>query len=99
MRLIDADALKVYHGVNVGANHGGLKAIVYKKDIDSAPTIDQVKHGKWIKDGESCALYKCSECNDLCAVAGYANCIPEQQMYKVFKFCPNCGAKMERSEE
>lgn len=57
------------------------------------------KVGKWVKDGEAYALYKCSACNDLCTVAGYANCIPEEQMYKAFKFCPNCGAKMERSEE
>lgn len=63
------------------------------------PTIDPVKHGKWIKDGEANVLYKCSACNDLCTVAGWANCIPKEQMYKMFKFCPNCGAKMERSEE
>ena len=58
-----------------------------------------VKHGKWIKDGDGYALYKCTACNDLCTVAGYADCISEEQMHKTFKFCPNCGARMERSEE
>lgn len=43
MRLIDADKLKVHHGVNVGANYGGLRAVVFKKDIDNAPTIDAVE--------------------------------------------------------
>lgn len=42
MRLIDADKLPTKHGVNVGANYGGLRAIVFKKDIDNAPTVDAV---------------------------------------------------------
>ena len=67
--------------------------------VESVPTIDPVKHGEWVKDGEAYALYKCSACNDLCTVAGWANCIPEEQMRRVFRFCPNCGARMERSEE
>ena len=66
--------------------------------IETVPTVEP-KRGKWINDGKRCALYKCSACNDLCTVAGWANCIPEEQMYKGFKFCPNCGAKMERNEE
>lgn len=67
--------------------------------IKRLPTIDHVKRGKWIKDGETYALYKCSVCNDFCTVVGYANCIPEERMYKTMKYCPNCGAKMDRSEE
>lgn len=57
------------------------------------------KKGRWVKDGEAYALYKCSACNNLCTVAGWANCVPEEQMYKGFKFCPNCGAEMENSDE
>ncbi len=73
--------------------------IALKDALDKVPTIDPVKRGKWIKDGDKCALYKCTACNDLCTVAGWANCIPEEQMYKALKFCPNCGAQMERSED
>lgn len=65
--------------------------------VNVFPTIDHVKHGKWIKDKDVYSLYKCTACNGLCTVAGWANCIPEEQMYKSFKYCPNCGAKMERS--
>ena len=61
-------------------------------------TIEQ-RRGKWIKDGVANSLYKCTACNDLCTVAGWANCIHEEQMYKTFKFCPNCGARMGRSED
>lgn len=72
-----------------------------KAELEEAPAIDvpERKVGKWIKDGIAYSLYKCTACNDLCTVAGWANCIPEEQMYKGFKFCPNCGAKMERSED
>lgn len=64
----------------------------------SLPSAER-KKGRWIKDGEAYALYKCSACNNLCTVAGWANCVPEEQMYKGFKFCPNCGAEMENSDE
>ena len=38
MRLIDADKLPVKHGVDVGV---GLRAIVFKIDIDNAPRVDR----------------------------------------------------------
>ena len=50
MRLIDADALPVKHGVNVGRDYGGLRAIVFKRDIDKAQTIDAVE------------VVRCKEC-------------------------------------
>lgn len=69
--------------------------------LEELQTIDvpDRKVGKWIKDGDAYSLYKCTACNGLCTVAGYADCIPEERMYKAFKFCPNCGARMERSKE
>lgn len=48
------------------------------------------KRGKWIYDK---GLYRCTACNNLLTVAGWD--IPEEQIYKSFKFCPNCGAKMD----
>lgn len=61
--------------------------------IESAPTIEP-KRGKWIYDK---GLYRCTACNNVLTVAGWD--IPEEQIYKSFKFCPYCGARMERSEE
>lgn len=83
MRLIDADALKVYHGVNVGAGHGGLRAVVYKKDIDAAPTIDPVKCGEWkeVWNG-SRFVYECTICGQ-----------PRIGVSE-WNYCPSCGAKM-----
>ena len=69
--------------------------------LEELPSVDvpDRKVGKWIKDGEAYALYKCSVCNDFCTVVGYADCISEERMYKTMKYCPNCGARMERSED
>ena len=93
MRPIDADALKEA----IVDYPYGFRGMIYE-DINAQPTIEP-KRGKWIKDGDAYALYKCSVCNDFCPAVGYADCIPEERMYKTMKYCPNCGAKMERSEE
>lgn len=66
--------------------------------VEQMPTAEP-KKGKWIKHGVANSLYKCTACNGYCTVVGYADCIPEKQMYKEFKFCPNCGVKMEDSNE
>ena len=42
-RLIDANSLRAHRGINVGANLGGLRAIVLEKDIRNAPTVDAVE--------------------------------------------------------
>lgn len=92
MRLIDADALKVHHGVNVGGNYGDLRAIVFKRDIDNAPTIEPVKTGKWIHikkrliRGGYVDASECSVC--------HKRIMPHLNP----NYCPNCGAKMENPE-
>ena len=58
--------------------------------------VQEVRHGRWIKDKN---LYKCTACNDLLSVAGWADCIPEKQIYTAFKYCPNCGARMDEVTE
>ena len=63
------------------------------KEIKALPSVQpQPKTGRWIADVDrwgdiatSVNGYKCSECNTF-------------EAYKD-KYCPNCGAKMERSEE
>ena len=76
MRLIDADALlqKGVWTVTVG-------------DIKNAPTIDQVKHGKWINlisdPKHLVSEDMCSECGQI--RKGYSSC----------NYCPNCGARMD----
>ena len=60
--------------------------------ITEVPTIDPVKHGKWINDK---GLYRCSVCGELWT-EWWAIVVPEERM---MRFCPHCGARMERSED
>ena len=56
--------------------------------IERCPAVAPVKHGRWIKQENYPGTYsKCSECDQ--RVGGYA---PN------YKFCPNCGAKMDQEE-
>lgn len=51
-----------------------------------SPTIDAVKHGRWIEDDDGDGRH-CSVCGvDYCDLVTY----PEN-----FNFCPMCGAKMD----
>lgn len=91
MRLIDADALKRL--VDEEWFDCQEKSSFFN-EIDRTPTIDHVKHGKWLKYpgdivsddglwGET--LYACSECGHIRHVAT--------------EFCSKCGAKMEQDGE
>ena len=53
MRLIDADELKT----KAFGKRGGL---IHTSDIDHAPTVDPVKHGRWedCSNGWMCSLCK-----------------------------------------
>lgn len=96
MRLIDADALadKMMkadmppHDIGGRYQTGFMDA---RSMVITAPTIDPVKHGKWIKDDVG---VHCSEC--FCGWE-FLTGIPVEA-YR-FHYCPNCGAKMDGGEE
>ena len=52
--------------------------------VDGQPTVDAVEvvHGRWIDAREYCGDYMCSNCDALYGT-------------NKFKYCPNCGAKMD----
>ena len=83
MRLIDADKLP---------RHGGRGGIVHWSDIEKAPTVDAVpvRHGEWTRHvlGSTgygtTVMHQCSEC--------------ECMAISRFRYCPNCGAKMDGAE-
>lgn len=58
-RLIDADDLSFVLNKNFGHTGG---AAVLQQLIDSAPTVDPVKHGYWRIDGPTVT---CSACGDM----------------------------------
>ena len=89
MRLIDADALPKYNGM-------ALNAANVARAVENAPTIDPVKHGKWIPINERAA--KCS----LCGEWEYTNGKDKTGTAIIHRatkhYCPNCGARMDGEE-
>lgn len=88
MRLIDAEAVKQFIYEN---------GYVYANTLDKFPTIDLVKHGRWIMRG---GYFRCSECDakSLLRNAGGTGGYREYDQVQS-KFCPNCGARMDGGEE
>jgi ribosomal protein S27E len=105
MRLIDADEL-IEHAWRDKLDSRELIAEM----IEKAPTIKEIptkipinvfeqlislepKTGRWIRFKEFENGYyhiKCSECGQYWSIDGHA---------KIFRYCFNCGAKMEEVEE
>lgn len=95
MRLIDADALLAIieeEGEDLETVEFKLATIACINHIKEAPTVDAepVRHGRWVKKDPHCAglacLWNCSECGEESDDEGY-------------RYCPNCGAKMEGGED
>ena len=89
MRLIDVDELKEpvgsYNPVKFTSEYGYVISV---EDIDHAPTVDPVKHGRWIMHPNGHGT--CSNCKkcSLDIMGGVDS-----------NFCPNCGAKMDEVSE
>ena len=80
MRLIDADALKekwLFRGED---------GKPYRDEIDNAPTIDPVRHGRWIE--YETEKWKCSECGN------HEDLLDG----KHHGWCGECGARMKARE-
>lgn len=88
-RLIDADELIVFEAHVDGAQNG--LRFVPAEFIEAAPTIEAepVKRGKWKgKPLSGFSTVRCSVCGEaFLNNAGNWN------------YCPNCGARMEKSDE
>lgn len=89
MRLIDADALPKYTGYALSADEVAMA-------VENAPTIDPVRHGRWIIENDDDIGWEkvtCSECGeDITSIA------PVVHGHCTFDYCPYCGAKMEEEE-
>lgn len=94
MRAIDADAL--VEAVN-DYPYGFRGMIVC--DIAKQPTLEP-KRGKWITKKDACGIgYQiCSNCETEIQWRDRRGVMLRVDMQNA-PYCPNCGAKMERSEE
>ncbi len=98
MRFIDADALSDEIAVLLERNDKLIDewlANCIDDVIEAAPTIEAepVKRGKWIYDNQF-HWYRasCSEC-------GYKRVTDiKAEKWNGWKYCPNCGAKMDAEE-
>ena len=103
-RLIDAndalERLKKAEKEMMVVTMMGCKAVPMDGVIDfvaSRPTVDAVEvvHGEWstIED-DYCGLtaLQCSECNQ-------EYWFEDEPPMKIYKYCPNCGAKMDIEKE
>lgn len=90
MRLIDADKLETHEQLeSLGNGKYEYVEVVYKDDIDNAPTIEpERKRGQWIKNIERFGdnTYHCSQCG---AVLEKDNLEWRNNYY-----CYHCGADM-----
>ena len=90
-RYIDAEKIPYSFDVvpNADPRKSYFKATADKRDIDKLPTIspDEVRGvGEWIPHGD-CGVTECSACKW------------SIEEYVEYNYCPNCGAKMEVSED
>lgn len=99
VRLIDANALKKemveVEIVTPPHNHHCSELVVFGYDIDDAPTIDAmpVVHGRWrrivVDRRHQIEGDECSACGFVYGGLGIV----------YFRYCPNCGAKMDGGAE
>ena len=103
MRLIDADALQnILLPITTALEHeyGSLGGAVSgcMKHLDNAPTVDAVpvRHGRWVRIGikgrKGLPIYPCCS---VCGIVSAAFRSEWEGLRGPWKFCPNCGAKMD----
>lgn len=56
----------------------------------SAAEVAPVVHGQWVPSDTPCERFKCSECGGGCWYYDYQGDVAKS------RFCPNCGAKMDK---
>lgn len=69
-----------------------------KAIIESVPTIEPVKHGKWLRTSgktEEGIYYEISHCSVCGGEATAGVCFYDNET----EYCPNCGSKMDGGEE
>ena len=86
MRLIDVDKID-----RDRFWMDGSVLVMSVEQLDTAPTVDAVPvvHGKWIirvDDGDLFNHVHCTNCDFYWSNERHA---------KIFKYCPNCGARMD----
>lgn len=66
--------------------------MAFQPEVDQIPRIEAapVRHGTWLPDKTGNVYWVCSCCGFPSEASG---------AYKLYKYCPNCGAKMDGEEK
>lgn len=74
---------------------GSGVARLHVADIDTLPAVDAVPvvHGKWLNSVAGEKIIKCSKCKTQYYVGA------TKENTKQYKFCPNCGARMDGKDD
>lgn len=94
MRLIDADSIRYWREIQC-YGHGDFSEdeLVSKREIDHLPTItpeNLVVHGRWKQSEIPCEKFRCSVCGGAAWYYDVGKNVVKS------RYCPNCGAKMDR---
>lgn len=87
-----------YQGLQRPSNSDEWKRILEHINAIQSAEVEPVKRGKWMEMGtnaDGTHNIKCSECGAGYKTKGHANSILTKAKYK---FCPQCGAKMNAAE-
>lgn len=93
-------AIQILRGEVLGTNEQTHEAVF----MAIKALKNEQKHGKWIKMSDADGVYwACSECGeDIPRISHYNpqfDLFPRLESIEKTRYCPHCGAKMDRSEE
>ena len=96
MRLVDVDnayeVLTDYYHQRTELQHKALK-----EALGRVPTVESVKHGRWVNDNHQ---LKCSICGNPIPIRKVV--LRGEVMWEdnnPVNYCPNCGARMDGDDE
>lgn len=99
-----SDAINAYKTSRSKNNHRTTEnSLVHTQEhnhilhiLDKLPAADvvEVKHGKWVHSEFGTVCTRCGRAYDTLEIMRTTS-----QFQKEFKFCPNCGAKMDGKED
>ena len=104
-KYIEREALlrKFNHDDMENDGHDFVHLNVARKAIEEAPAADvaAVVHGEWLNFTGDFSTAECNQCGELYEVSPDEK--PCEDFFsafkKFYKFCPNCGAKMDKEDE
>ena len=98
-KYIDADALKSHYswlGDETTLTKHDVDDIV---DVQPAADVAEVVHGEWLNFVGDYVTAECSVCGECYDPSDYNDKEHFDMFKQLYKFCPNCGAKMDGEKE